>query len=122
MRQRLVKLADERAMQHVHQRQPHRQLRMLAWVDTGLLGERGSLRTAFECPPPKQLRRQRQQELGCACEQLRPDLVDVERTADGWVGQDVAYDPLTEQANAAACWSAASRCRAAALVWPASIR
>src|ERR1700684_1554955 len=99
VRQRLVKLADERAVQHVHQRPLHGQVRLPAWIDSVLPGERDSLRTPFERPPPEQLRRQRQQELGYVREQLRPDLVDVERAADGRVGQYVAHDALAEQAE-----------------------
>ena len=83
VRHRLVELADERAVKHVHQRQPHGQLGLPVRVDTALPGERDSPRTPLERPPPQQLSRQGQQELRCACEQLRPDLVEVERAADG---------------------------------------
>ena len=38
--QRLVKLANERAVQHVHQRQPHGQLGSPGLVDVFLPGER----------------------------------------------------------------------------------
>ena len=115
MRQRLVKLADERAVKHVHQRQPHGQLGLPARVDTALPGERDSPRTSLERPPPQQLSRQGQQELGCVREQLRPDLVEVERADDGRVGQHVAYDPLAEQADGRGLFTGGQqmpRCRA----------
>ena len=99
VRQRLVKLADERAVKHVHQREPHRQLGLPARIDRALPGERDSARTALERPPPQQLGRHGQQELGRVREELGPDLAEVERADDGRVRQHVAHDPLIEQAE-----------------------
>ena len=121
MRQRLVKLADERAVKHVHQRQPHRQPGLPAGVDVALAGQRDSLRTSLERPPPQQLSRQRQQKLGRLGEQLWPDLIHIERAAESRVGHTSRTTPSLSKLNAAARSPAASKCRAAAPIWPASI-
>jgi hypothetical protein len=64
MRQRLVQLPDQTAMERANKRQLDGQLGLSCGVDAGLLGQGGSTRAPLERAPHKQLDRQRHQKLG----------------------------------------------------------